>query len=195
MALAAAGCTTLRETQPAHTATEELLVSHAAEIAAARLAAALPARAAVFVDATNFKGDNTAYALAAVRAALMQRGLALVADRKESAVTVEVRAGALSIDQRDTVWGLPAGYLPIPGTLSAFPIPEISVYSENLRRGVAEFAAVAYDTRSHVLIAAVGPTGGERDLIQRKYLTVFTKGSRLERAGVVGAPDQAPPPR
>ena len=36
------GCTVVRETLPAHTATEELLVSHATEIAAEKLAAALP---------------------------------------------------------------------------------------------------------------------------------------------------------
>ncbi len=183
--VALAGCTTLRETQPAHTATEELLVSHAAEIAAGRLAGTLPARGTAYVDATNFKGENTAYALAAVRAALIARGLTLVGKPEVSRITVEVRAGALSIDQRDVVFGLPAGYLPIPGTLSAFPIPEISLYSENLRRGVAEFAAVAYDTRTRAPLAAVGPTGGERDLRQRRFLTLFTFGSRLERAGEI----------
>ena len=184
-ATALAGCATLRETQPAHTATEELLVSHAAEIAAGRLAGALPARGTAYVDATNFKGETAPYALAAVRAALIARGLTLVGRPEASRITVEVRAGALSIDQRDVVFGLPAGYLPIPGTLSAFPIPEISLYSENLRRGVAEFAAVAYDTRTRAPIAAVGPTGGERDLRQRRFLTLFTFGSRLERAGEV----------
>lgn len=180
-----AGCTTLRETQPAHTATEELLVSHASEIAAAKLAAALPASSAVFVDAINFRGEHTDYALSAIRAALVARGMTLVESRDASAVVVEVRAGALSIDQTDTVLGIPAGYLPIPGTLSAFPIPEISVYSDNLRRGVAEFAAFAYDTRTRAPIAAAGPTGGERDLRQRRVLTVFSWGARLERAGEV----------
>ena len=179
------GCTTLRETQPAHTATEQLLMSHAAEIAATRLAAALPERGAVFLDATRVKGDGSDYAVAAARAALVKRGLTLVGDAKDSDLTVELRMGALSIDQTDVVFGLPAGYIPLPGTVQAFPIPELSLYSNKLRRGVAEFAALAYETKTRRAVASIGPTGGERDLRERKILTVFKFGSRLERAGDV----------
>lgn len=185
-----AACTTLRETQPAHSATEQLLMSHAAELAAAKLAAALPDRGAVFLDSTRVKGDGADYATAAVRAALLARGLTLTPAAAESGLTVELRMGAMSIDQTDTVFGLPAGFIPLPGTVQAFPIPEISIYSNKLRRGVAEFAALAYETGSRRVVAAVAPVGGERNLRERKVLTVFKFGERLERAGQV---DGAPP--
>ena len=195
-ALALGGCTTLRETQPTHTATEELLMSHAAEIAAGKLALGLPRGSQVFVDASRVKGDGSDYAVSAVRAAFLKQGLELVADRAKSAITVELRMGALSVDQRDVVFGLPEGSLPIPGTVTAFPIPEISVYSENLRRGVAEFAAFAYDTQTLAPLAFVGPVGGERNLIQKRYFTLFKRGARLEAPGVVnGEADGAPAPR
>ena len=188
-ALALGGCTTLRETQPTHTATEELLMSHAAEIAAGKLALGLPHGSQVFVDASRVKGDGSNYAVSAVRAAFLRQGLELVADKAKSAITVELRMGALSVDQRDVVFGLPEGFIPIPGTVSAFPIPEISVYSENLRRGVAEFAAFAYDTRTRAPLAFVGPVGGERNLVQKRYFTLFKRGARLEAPGVIdGAP-------
>jgi hypothetical protein len=181
--VALTGCTTLRETQPTHTATEQLLLSHAAEIAAGHLADALPPDGSVWIDASHFKGDGSDYALSAIQAAFMRRGLVLAADQKSSHLTVALRMGALSIDQSDTILGIPAGYLPIPGTLSAFPIPEISIYSSNRRIGVAEFSAYAYVTATHQPVAFAGPAPGERKLILKKYLTVFSSGSRVEEPG------------
>jgi hypothetical protein len=176
-------CTTYRETQPGHTATEELLTSHAAEIAAEKLAAALPAQSAVFLDLSHFKGDGSDYAISAINAAFLRRGLILVADKKTSKVTIELRMGALSIDQQDTVFGLPATTLPIPGTVTAFPIPEISFYSAAHRTGVAEFSAFAYDSGTGAPITFAGPVAGQRKLVQRHILTVFAFGSRVEPPG------------
>ena len=180
-----AACTTYRETTPAHTATEELLTSHAAEMAADRLAARLPPSSAVYVDATHFKGDGSDYALATIEAALLRHGMVLTPDQKASKLTVVLRMGALSIDQHDTILGIPGGYLPIPGTLTAFPIPELSLYSSNVRVGKAEFAAAVYNTATLAPVAFVGPVGGARKLVQKRYLTVFSRGGRLEEAGRV----------
>jgi hypothetical protein len=178
--LAVAGCTTYHETQPPQSATQQLLESHAAEIAADRLAESLPPVPSVFVDATHFKGDGSDYALAAIEAALLRRGMILTPNQKTSKITLALRMGALSVDQKDTVLGLPAGTLPIPGTVASFPIPEISLYSTYLRVGRAEFAAVAYDTATGAPIAFSGPAGGERRLVQHRYLTFFGSGRRLE---------------
>jgi hypothetical protein len=178
--LVVAGCVTYRETAPPQSATQQLLESHAAEIAADRLAAGLPPAFPVFVDATHFKGDGSDYALAAIEAALLRRGMILTPNQKGSKITLALRMGALSVDQKDTVLGLPAGTLPIPGTVAAFPIPEISLYSTNQRVGKAEFSAVAYDTATGAPIAFSGPAGGERRLVQHRYLTFFGSGRRLE---------------
>lgn len=179
------GCTTYRETQPAATATQQLLEAHAAEIAADKLAAALPAHDPVFIDASHFKGDNSDYALSAIRAACMKHGMTLAADAKSSKVTVEVRLGALSIDQKDAVLGIPSMTLPVPGTLTALPIPELAIYAEAHRTGKAEFSAFAYETANGAPIAAVGPFGGKRDLRDRTVLLFFHSGQKLEPAGVV----------
>ncbi|MHB8285405.1 MAG: DUF6655 family protein [Caulobacteraceae bacterium] len=182
-ALVLSGCTTLHETQPAQSATQQLLTSHAAELAATKLAEALPADGSVYIDASHFKGDGFDYALEAIQAALIKHGMVLVADQKTSHITVALRMGALSIDQADTVFGLPAGDLPIPGTVTAFPIPELSVYSVNKRIGKAEFSAYAYDTKTGAPVAFSGPAGGEEKLVFKRYLTVFHRGSRLEEPG------------
>ncbi len=188
--LALSGCETIRETQPPQTATQQLLLSHAAEIAAQGLAAAMPTPGEVFVDATHFKGDGSDYALSAIRSALLQRGLTLIDDKTKAQTILEVRMGALSIDQTDTVFGLPAGFIPIPGTLSAFPVPELSLYSHASRAGKAEFSAFAYDAKTGRPIAFLGPAGGTRDLTQTSILTLFTFGSRTEKAGPPPPPKQ-----
>lgn len=167
------------------TATQQLLESHAAEIAAEKLAQALPPRQAVFVDASHFKGEGADYALSAIRAACLRHGMTFAPEPKSAKVTLELRMGALSIDQKDSVLGLPSMTLPVPGTLTAVPIPEISLYSDTHRTGKAEFSAFAYETATGAPIAFAGPAGGERDLIERRYFTVLVFGRKLEPAGVV----------
>ena len=179
------GCTTYRETEPAATATQQLLEAHAAEIAADKLAAALPVNQPVFIDASRFKGDNSDYALSAIRSACMKHGMILAADAKSAKVTVEVRLGALSIDQKDAVLGIPSMTLPVPGTLTAVPIPELAIYAEAHRTGKTEFSAFAYETANGTPIAAVGPFGGVRDLKDRTVLLFFHTGHKLEKPGVI----------
>jgi hypothetical protein len=179
------GCTTYNQTQPPRTATEQLILAHAAEMAADKLAAALPTGSRAFIDDTHLKGDTADYAVAAIRAACLKHGLILATAKPDSDITVEVRMGALSIDEKDVLFGLPPLSVPLPGTLTAFSTPELSVFSETSRKGVAEFAAIAYDTKTGHPIAVINPVGGERDLLQRKFLTVLIFGSRVEGPGEI----------
>ena len=179
------GCSVVRETLPVHTATEELLVSHAAEIAAEKLAGALPTGRRAFVDDQHLRGDRSSYAISAIRAACLKHGLLLAPDRASSDIVVEVRMGAASIDSKDTVLGIPAVAVAIPGTLTAIPIPELSAYSRARRKGTVELAAFAYDTHTGQAIAFVGPTGGERLIEESRVLTIFGSGSRVEQPGAV----------
>jgi hypothetical protein len=178
-----AGCTTFHETQPPRTATEQLIMAHAAEIAADKLASAMPRGQRAFVDDSHFKGDDSDYGVSAIRAALLKHGLILATAKPDSNITIEIRMGALAIDMRDTLVGLPPLDVPVPGTLSAFNTPEVSAYSRTQRTGVAEFAAFAYDTKTGRPIAFVGPVGGERRIDQKKFLTVITAGRRDEPPG------------
>ena len=179
------GCTVVRETQPLHTATEELLVSHATEIAADKLAAALPSGRRAYVDDEHLRGEEADYAVSAIRAACLRHGLLLAPDKASSDIVVEVRMGAASIDSRDTVLGIPAVAMAIPGTLTAVPIPELSAYSKARRKGTVELAAFAYDTHTGQPVAFVGPTGGERLIQETRILTIFGSGSRVEQPGAV----------
>ena len=101
------GCTVVRETQPVHTATEELLVSHAAEIAADKLAGALPSGRRAYVDDLHLKGDGSDYAVSAIRAAVLRHGLLLAPDKASSDIVVEVRMGRPRSTPGTRCWAFP----------------------------------------------------------------------------------------
>jgi hypothetical protein len=178
-ALLAGGCTTSRETEPARTATEQLLISNAADRAAAHLNFNLPGGAKVFVDATNFEGTDAKYAIGAVRNQLLRHGAALVPERKDAEAVVEVRAGALSIDKHQTLIGIPQFNIPIPLAGSGFTFPEIALFKVDQRRAIAKFAAVGYGAKDGKHIESVTPQYGVSHKTQWTVL-LFINWSRTD---------------
>lgn len=155
----AAGCTTVHESAPRRTATEQLLVSTAADRAVERLDLNLPDGTKVFVDDKGFRGQDSWYAVAAVRDRLLRSGVHLVNERGAAEAVVELRGGALSIDERETLVGIPAFDVPIP-LAGALGFPEIALFKEKERKGVAKIAATSYGAADGGLIDSTGPQFG-----------------------------------
>ncbi len=153
-------CTTQVQSNPPRTATEELLISAAADRAAAKLALDIPCDTKVFVDSGNFEGTDGKYAVASIRSHLLEIGAGLVDDRKHAEVIAEIRSGALSIDRKTFIIGTPQFNIPIPLTTIPFPFPEISLYHMEEQKGVAKFALTGYDAEDGTLITAQKPQYG-----------------------------------
>src|SRR5262245_29682200 len=159
-----ASCSSARDSAPPRTATEQMLISSAAERSAAqladRLAPHIPAGRRVFVNAENFEGTDAKYAIGTIREQLALRGANLAADRAGAETVVEIRAGALSMDESKFLIGIPGFDVPIPlaGTL---PFPEIALYKRQVRKGVAKFAAFGYDAASGSFASASDPQYGQ----------------------------------
>ena len=151
------------------------MIAHAAESAATALQLDLPAARRVFVDSVAVPGPDAAYAASAVRARLLQRGSAIAPDRASADLVLELRAGALSIDEVDKVVGLPSMNVPW-GDGRTVTIPEISAYSTHTRTGTAEISAFAYDAHTGRLVAAAGPVAGEERVTTRKLLATVSWG-------------------
>jgi hypothetical protein len=166
------GCTTERESNPPRTATEQLLISTAADRAAASIALDLEPDRKCFLDATNFEGIDGKYAVAAIRSSLLKKGTRFVADQKEADTIVEIRSGALSVDKRATLVGIPSVDLPIPlaGDLGT---PEIALYKSEEQEGVAKFAATAYDAKDGRFLDESRPRLG-RSKIKRQVVLVVS---------------------
>lgn len=176
-------CASANETSPARTATEQLLVAHAAERAAGEFSLALPAGARVFLDTSNFRGEGAEYAASAVREALVARGNPLSTTKEDSDIVVEIRLGALSIDKMQRVVGIPRLTLPISSDLTNATIPELSAYARRDRTGVAEFSAFAYDTRTGRPIALGARMAGTAKIRSHTLFMVFSWGQQEVRPG------------
>ncbi len=154
------GCIQLRQTDPARTATEQLLLSTAADRAVAYVNLDQFAHKKVFVDSTYFESYDSKYALGAIRDALSRAGALLVSDAKDSEITIEARSGALSTDDKSYLLGVPAMGLPIP-LAGAVSIPELALYKSQKQNSTAKFALLAYATQSREHVFSSGSMVGK----------------------------------
>jgi hypothetical protein len=172
VAALSSGCTTARQTDPQRTATEELLISTAADRAAASITLELGSERKCFLDATNFEGLDGKYAIAAIRSSLLRKGARFVGDKKDADTIVEIRSGALSIDKRDMLVGIPSIDIPIP-LAGNFGTPEIALYKSEDQEGIAKFAATAYDAKDgHFIDESTPPLG--RSKINRQVVLIVS---------------------
>ena len=159
LAFTLCSCTINRTTVPGRGATEEMVISTAADRAADKLAAVLTPGGSVYIDTTYFDAPDAKYALGAIRAAIARRGTRILPDRIKADRVVELRSGALSIDQNKFLIGIPEFSLPIPLSGEA-TIPEIALYSFHDNQGVAKFAATEFNQADGVLVTAPEPVYG-----------------------------------
>ncbi|MGH6984657.1 MAG: DUF6655 family protein [Stellaceae bacterium] len=158
LAFLLASCTTMRQTEPQRTATEEMLISSAADRAVGELKLDVNGKA-VFVDASNYKGLDAEYTIAAVHALILKDGARLTADRKVADLVVEMRNGAQSIDKREFLIGIPSFDVPIP-LAGSLTFPEIALYSRKEDIGVSKLTVADYSNATGASIGASGPVYG-----------------------------------
>ena len=170
-------CGTQRESDPSRTATEELLISEAADRSADQLNLNIPQGSKVFVDSSNIDGTDSKYAIATMRAQLVKLGADLVADRKDADVVAEIRSGVLSTDEKTSLVGVPAMPIPIP-LAGNITVPEIALFKKAERIGVAKFAGIAYQAKDGKLVGISDPKYGVSHEGEHVFLLFFTWQTR-----------------
>jgi hypothetical protein len=173
---ALSACTTTAQSNPARTATEQMLISSAAERAAQQLTLQLPPDSRVFVDNTNFEGTDSKYAIAAIRTDMLLEGMHLVDDKKNADVIIETRAGALSTDRNTFLIGIPSFAVPVPFASSPLTLPEIALWGTDDQKGVAKFAITGVDAKNGTLVAAQEPQYGFAHNIKKTLLIFISWG-------------------
>lgn len=159
LCLLLAACSTQRGTEPARTATEQLLFSTAAERAADKLAFSLPEGSKVFVDPAYAEGTDSKYLLGTIRDRLLRKGSDLVDDKGKADIVIEPRIGAISVDRDKTLFGIPDFGVPIP-LAGEVQMPEIALFKRDTQQGVIKVAATAYDAKTGLLIQSLDPVYG-----------------------------------
>jgi hypothetical protein len=155
-----AGCTTNNNTNPARSATEQLLLSTAADNALKSANLLVFAHQKVFLDTNYFDSYDSKYALGTVRDTLSQQGAILEDFRTNSDVVIEVRSGALSIDNSTFLFGIPSIGAPIPFT-GGLQTPELAFYKSQKQNSFAKIAMLAYSENSGSHFYSSGPLDGK----------------------------------
>lgn len=161
-----AGCASIRTTDPPRTASEQYLLSEAARRAVDELPVTGMRDKQVFVDTTYLGAALSAeqlFAVAELRAKLMEGGARIVLTREKSQVVVEVRSGALGVDRWDNLLGIPSFGVPAalsPVAASAAVTPELALLKSTKQHGFATFSYVAYWVDTGEVLATGGPVTG-----------------------------------
>jgi hypothetical protein len=117
------GCATRQISTTPRTAVEQLLLSAAVDHAMAKLDVPELRGRTVFLDLTNLATTDVDYVKVALRARLTEQGVRLTTSDKAD-LTVEVASGALGMELKTNLIGLPA--IPVPQ--AGLPFPEASLY-------------------------------------------------------------------
>lgn len=163
------GCTQTGLTKPQRSATEQLLISQAADEALAKADLSMLQGKKVFVDKTYFDGYDKEYAIGSVRDCVSRAGGLLVSKLDESEIILEPRSGALSIDGSSSVLGIPASAAPVPFA-GAVQLPELALYKSEKEYSIAKIALLAYERESRQHVMSSGPLVGRANIKYFKFL-------------------------
>jgi len=171
------GCVTSKITEPARTATEQLLLSTATDRALQSSGFTIFANRKVFLDAAYFDSYDSKYVIGTIRDALSRAGALLENSATNSEIIIEARSGALSIDSSDTLFGVPTMGVPIP-LAGALQIPELAFYKSNKQRSTAKIALLAFAKESGAHIYSSGPLDGKS--YHKHFKLLFTSWVRTD---------------
>ena len=167
--IAIAGCSTVRVTDPIATATQQYLTSEAVSKAISQLSFDTLRGRKVFIDNSYLADAEKGFATAEFRAAVLQAGAYLQANRDDAEMIIEMRSNGIGIDRYQSMVGLPAIYGPPTGSEIAgagaitqtVVTPEIAI-TKNIRQvGFASLSYVAYWNDTGEIVAESGPYVGK----------------------------------
>jgi hypothetical protein len=153
------GCTTSNTTNPTRSATEQLLLSTAADHALRLANLGLFENRKVFLDSNYFDSYDSKYALGTIRDALSRAGAILEDNATNSDIIVEARSGALSIDNSTFLVGIPSIGAPIPFS-GGIQTPELAAYKSQKQRSVSKIGLLAFAMESRAHVYSSGPLDG-----------------------------------
>jgi hypothetical protein len=165
-------CTTYRESEPGRTATEQLLFSTAVDRVCNKLALQIPDGSKVFVDASFVEGTDSKYLVASLRDRILKRGGNLVAAREQADLVFEPRVGALSVDRKETLVGIPSVPIPIP-LAGDLKLPELALFKRDRQQGVVKLALASYDAKTGEVRQSLKPVYGFSQRTDWAVLLIF----------------------
>ena len=167
----AGGCATIRVTDPPRTATEQFLLTGAAEAAVDQLSADALRDRIVYVDTTYLTSawqtaPELSFMIGEFRSKLLKGGARLVPSREKAQIVLELRSPGVGIDRLEFLLGIPSiGLGALAGGVAAasgnnLTTPEFAILKSTRQYGFASVAFVAYWADTGELLTSSGPFVG-----------------------------------
>ncbi len=198
-----AGCHSLEISKPKRTMAEQLLLSTAADRAVHGVDLSVLRARKVFLEEKYFDSVDKPYVMGTIRELILTNGALLVASADKADIIAEARSGALGIDTRETLVGIPAIPFPIPlvGTITT---PEVSLYKSEKADALGRFSLVFFERESGAHLHSSGAMPGVSQFHYYKILSLIhwrrtdipeldpKVWRRLRQAATDSEPDQEP---
>jgi len=168
------GCTQTGLTKPARSATEQLLLSTAADRALGQMDFSIVRGRNVFVDRTYFNSMEDDYVIGTIRDFVSINGGLLATNLDAADIVIEPRSAALSLDSSSSVLGIPASAAPVP-MAGSIQLPEIALFKSEKQFSLAKLALLVYERDSKKHIASSGPLIGRANIKYYKYLGYISR--------------------
>jgi hypothetical protein len=165
------GCYTSRVSETPRTATEQLLLSRAAEQAMKGVDVMWLQGKKIFVEDKYFESYDKGYAVGVIRERLSRYGALITSTNDKADVIVEIRSGSLAMNTSELLIGIPSVAVPVP-FVGVAQTPEIAFFKDEKADGIAKFALFAYVRESGDYISATGPDAGKSHFYRYKLLVV-----------------------
>src|ERR1700761_4034258 len=141
------GCVITKMTEPARSASEQLLLSTAADRALAMADFTSFTNQKVYLDNSNFDSYDSKYVIGSIRDAVSRSGALLVKTVAEADIVLEPRSGGLSINTSSSLLGMPSTAAPVP-LAGDVQLPELYIYKSDKDFSIAKFALLAYTNKT-----------------------------------------------
>jgi hypothetical protein len=183
----AGGCATIRTTDPQHTATEQFLLTSAAQSAVDQVSADTLRDRIVYIDTTYLTtawqtAPELSFMIGQFRAKLLEGGARIAESREKAQIVLELRSGGVGIDRLEFLLGIPSfGLSAIAGAAAAASgaggviTPELAILKSTRQYSFASVAFVAYWADTGELLTSSGPFVGKR---YREDWWIFGTGPR-----------------
>jgi hypothetical protein len=135
------GCSTMKRSDTARTAREQLLISGAIDQSLAKSDFSGFRGSRVFVEDKYLEGVDKGYLVASIRHRLMLHGASIAAKPEEADVVIEMRSGGIGTDNADSYVGIPE--IVLPGMMT---LPEVRFWQRTRQSAIAKIGMVAYET-------------------------------------------------
>ena len=149
LALALAGCGTIKTTNSPRTGTEQLLLTSAWDDALQKVDFTPLTGVPVFLDTANLASTDQGWMISSIRQAMLAKGVLLRPKLEQAQWVVVASVGAYGTDEQN--WLLGISQTTIPPTITGVPagtIPKISLAERNTQQGVAKLGLFAYERGS-----------------------------------------------